>query len=64
MNDFWTNVLRYPRFFISSLIGLLLVIATPFRNLFKNPQSRIFLGLFVLVSLVALILILRSMVAL
>jgi len=23
MNEFWTNILRYPRFFISSLIGLI-----------------------------------------
>jgi hypothetical protein len=64
MNDFWTNVLRYPRFFISSLIGLLLVIITPFRNLFKNPQSRVFLLIFVLLFLVVLFLILKSMVAL
>ena len=64
MNDFWTNIFRYPRFFISSLIGLLLVIITPFRNLFKNPQSRIFLLLFVLVFLIVLYSILKSMVGL
>jgi len=64
MNDFWTNILRYPRFFISSLIGLLLVIITPFRNLFKNPQSRIFLLIFVLIFLLALYTILKSMVGL
>ena len=64
MNDFWTNILRYPRFFISSLIGLLLVIITPFRNLFKNPQSRIFLLIFVLIFLLALYSILKSMVGL
>ena len=64
MNDFWTNILRYPRFFISSLIGLLLVIITPFRNLFKNPQSRIFLLIFVLGFIIALYSILKSMVGL
>jgi hypothetical protein len=64
MNDFWTNILRYPRFFISSLVGLLLVILTPFRNLFKNPQSRIFLLIFILLFLGSLSLILRSMVGL
>lgn len=64
MNDFWTNILRYPRFFISSLIGLLLVIITPFRNLFKNPQSRIFLFIGVLLFLVLLYSIIKSMVAL
>jgi hypothetical protein len=24
MNDFWNNISRYPRFFISSLAGLIL----------------------------------------
>ena len=35
MNDFWNNILRYPRFFISSVSGLILVILTPFINLVK-----------------------------
>ena len=64
MNDFWTNILRYPRFFISSLIGLLLVILTPFRNLFKNPQSRVFLLVFLVLFLLTLYFILKSMVGL
>ena len=64
MSDFWTNILRYPRFFISSMVGLLLVIITPFRNLFKNPKSRVFLIIFILLFLVVLSLILKSMVAL
>ena len=64
MNDFWTNILRYPRFFISSLIGLLLIIITPFRNLFKNPQSRIFLLIFIVMFLITLCLILKAMVGL
>ena len=64
MNDFWTNILRYPRFFISSLVGLLLVIATPFRNLFKNPKSRIVVILFTLIFLLSLYFILINMVGL
>nr|QXM17969.1 hypothetical protein Ycf33 [Chaetoceros curvisetus] len=64
MNDFWTNILRYPRFFISSLAGLVLVILTPFRNLFKNPTSRIFLIIFIVLFLVSLFLILKTMVGL
>jgi hypothetical protein len=35
MNEFWNNIARYPRFFISSLAGLILIILTPFRNLLK-----------------------------
>jgi hypothetical protein len=41
MSDFWTNVSRYPRFFISSLAGLILIIVTPFRNLLKLKKFRI-----------------------
>jgi hypothetical protein len=43
MNDFWNNISRYPRFFISSLAGLILVILTPFRNLFKIKKFRFIL---------------------
>lgn len=43
MNDFWNNISRYPRFFVSSLAGLILVILAPFKNLFKIPKFRIFL---------------------
>jgi hypothetical protein len=64
MNDFWTNIVRYPRFFISSLIGLILVILTPIRNLFKNPKSRIIVILFSFLFLLSLYLILVNMVAL
>ena len=42
MNDFWNNISRYPRFFISSLAGLILVILAPFRNLFKIKKLRVF----------------------
>nr|QXM17315.1 hypothetical protein Ycf33 [Chaetoceros costatus] len=64
MNDFWTNILRYPRFFISSLVGLILVILTPFRNLFKNPKSRIVVILFGSIFLISLYVILINMVGL
>ena len=64
MNDFWTNILRYPRFFISSLVGLILVILTPVRNLFKNPKSRVVGILFSLIFLISLYLILINMVGL
>jgi hypothetical protein len=43
MSDFWNNIARYPRFFISSLIGLILVILAPFKNLFKIPKLRLIL---------------------
>lgn len=54
MNEFWTNILRYPRFFISSLIGLILIILNPFRTLLKTPKLRIsliFLSILLVISL-------------
>jgi hypothetical protein len=60
MNDFWNNISRYPRFFISSLIGLILVILTPFRNLFKIKKFRfIFTNCFFRVYFSSLYLFLR-----
>ena len=59
MNDFWTNILRYPRFFISSLLGLILVILTPFRNLFKTPKLRLFVILAFLLSILTLYIIIK-----
>jgi len=64
MNNFWNNVLRYPRFFISSMIGLILVILVPFKNLFKTPKLRWFLILFNLVFIISIYFIIRTMVGL
>lgn len=61
MENFWTNILRYPRFFISSLAGLILVILTPLRNLFKNPKLRAFAVITFLLFIILLILVLKSM---
>ena len=64
MNNFWTNVIRYPRFFISSMAGLILIILTPFRNLFKIPKLRWVLILVSLIFVVSLYFIIRNMVGL
>jgi hypothetical protein len=64
MNNFWSNIVRYPRFFISSMIGLILIILTPFINLFKTPKLRLFLILFSLVFILSLYFIIRNMVGL
>ena len=64
MENFWTNILRYPRFFISSLLGLILIILTPLRNLFKNPKLKILTVIGTLIFVLLLIFILRSMFAL
>jgi len=61
MNDFWKNISRYPRFFISSLIGLILVILTPLRNLFKIKKFRFFLPIIFILFLGILYQILTTM---
>jgi Protein of unknown function (DUF751) len=62
MNDFWNNISRYPRFFISSLAGLILVILAPFKNLFKIKKLRIFVIIGFILFLAILYTILRNMV--
>ena len=41
MPTFWENVLRFPRFFISSVIGLILIIFGPSLNLLRKPQTAV-----------------------
>ena len=64
MNDFWNNISRYPRFFISSLAGLILVIVAPFKNLFKIKKLRIFVILAFVLFIGILYTILINMVGL
>ena len=61
MSDFWNNISRYPRFFISSMIGLILVILAPIKNLLKVPSLRIILILFSVLFTILLYLILKGM---
>jgi len=64
MNDFWANILRYPRFFVSSLAGLITVIITPLRNLFKIKKLRFILPVILLLFLLVIYLILINMTGL
>ena len=64
MNNFWTNITRYPRFFISSMIGLILIIVTPLKNLFKVPKLPWFIILFRLIFIVSLYVVIQKMLGL
>ena len=64
MNDFWNNISRYPRFFISSLAGLILVILAPFKNLFKIKKLRFFVIIGFVLFLGILYVIIANMVGL
>ena len=64
MNDFWNNISRYPRFFISSLAGLILVILAPIRNLFKIKKFRFLVPILVLLFILILYFIISNMTGL
>lgn len=61
MPDFWENLLRFPRFFISSILGLILIILGPFFNLLRDPKSAWILILSTILGIVFLILTLEAM---
>ena len=64
MNDFWNNISRYPRFFISSLVGLILVILAPFKNLLKIKKFRFLVPIIFIFCLVVFYFILINMTGL
>ncbi len=61
MNDFWTNISRYPRFFFSSLIGLLMVILAPFKNLLKLKKFQFVFPFMMMLVFSVLVSILKAM---
>lgn len=64
MSEFWNNISRYPRFFISSMVGLILVILAPLKNLLKVPKLRILLILSVVILITLLYFIIGNMTGL
>jgi hypothetical protein len=64
MNDFWNNISRYPRFFISSLAGLILVILAPIRNLLKIKKFQFLVPIILISFLLVLYFILVNMTGL
>lgn len=48
MFNFWENVSRYPRFFISATAGLFLILLSPFQKLLRTSLGKF---LFILIVL-------------
>jgi hypothetical protein len=61
MPDFWENVLRFPRFFISAMLGLVFTIIGPFLNLLRRPQTTLIFIFITITSLVFISLTLKAM---
>lgn len=62
MNLFWENFTRYPRFFISSLTGLIVIILNPIIQFFRKGQQTAFIGIFIVtVILIGIAKVLQEM---
>nr|QIE12383.1 hypothetical protein Esil_037 [Ectocarpus siliculosus] len=58
---FWDNLLRYPRFFISSMIGLILVLINPLIVVLKKFDDKKLIYIVFISGLIALFYILKEM---
>lgn len=58
---FWDNLLRYPRFFISSMIGLILVLINPIISQLKKFNDKKIIVFFIISVLITLFCILKEM---
>jgi hypothetical protein len=61
MPDFWENVLRFPRFFISAMLGLVFTIVGPFLNLLRRPHTTVIFIFITITSLIFISLTLKAM---
>ena len=64
MYIFWDSMLKFPRFFVSVLIGFFLTILSPFFELFKDPMQQIKMIAIIFLALTILLQTLRFMLAL
>ena len=61
MNKFWTNIVRYSRFIITSMLGLIFVILAPLKNLIKIKKLKIFFLVFLILFLILVYFIFKNM---
>nr|QWK42056.1 hypothetical protein [Pterygophora californica]QWK42625.1 hypothetical protein [Lessoniopsis littoralis]QWK42909.1 hypothetical protein [Laminaria ephemera] len=60
---FWDNLLRYPRFFISSMLGLILILLTPIIEQLKKFNDKKIIFFFLISILITLFCILKEMLS-
>jgi hypothetical protein len=61
MNNFWENISRYPRFFISSFSGLIIIILTPLKGFLKTSRLRFIFLIFIITLIVILYFTVKNM---
>ncbi|MDB9313391.1 DUF751 family protein [Spirulina sp. CS-785/01] len=64
MNDFWANVVRYCRYFITFTLGIFFALFGWLKPLLKNPATAIALIGILLSGTVFVVLTLRAMLGL
>jgi type II secretory pathway component PulF len=64
MQDFWTNISRYPRYLISFSLGVLYTLISPLLPLFQRPITAIATSIFILATFAFLSFTLRAMLGL
>lgn len=64
MNDFWANVSRYPRYFITIVLGIFFAFFGWLKPLLRNPVSAVALVGFLVSSMVFLYFTLAAMLGL
>lgn len=64
MEDFFQNVSRYPRYFITFTLGVLYTAVKPLIPLFQRPSTAIATSLLLLSALAFLVFTLRAMLGL
>ncbi|MBI4780438.1 MAG: DUF751 family protein [Oscillatoriophycideae cyanobacterium NC_groundwater_1537_Pr4_S-0.65um_50_18] len=64
MEEFFANISRYPRYFISFTLGILLTALSPLLPMFKRPSTAIAAVSFLVAAIVLLSFTLRAMLGL
>jgi heme/copper-type cytochrome/quinol oxidase subunit 4 len=64
MEEFFTNISRYPRYLITFTLGILLTLFSPLVPLFKRPTTAIAAVSFLVAAFVCLAFTLRAMLGL
>ncbi|CAL8412596.1 unnamed protein product [Dictyota dichotoma] len=59
---FWHNLFRYPRFFISSLIGLILIILNPFITILKQTKKKGSSAFFIVLIIAIFLFVLATLI--
>ncbi|WP_017716791.1 DUF751 family protein [Kamptonema formosum] len=63
-DDFWSNVSRYPRYFLTIILGIFFFAFDWLKPLFKNPVTAVALVAFMVSGLIFIVLTLRAMLGL